>query len=74
MNPLLQQYPRLFCKFHREVFCWIDRWHGLTMTQIREIEEEVKRELDAVAFHSIAYQLISHLLNYRLGDLVSPEE
>lgn len=41
-----KQYPRLFCKFHREVFCWMDRWHGLTLEQIREIEEQVKRELD----------------------------
>lgn len=41
-----KQYPRLFCKFHREVFCWMDEWHGLTMVQIRELEEQVKRELD----------------------------
>lgn len=40
------QYPRLFSKFHREVFCWIDKWHGLTMADIRLIEEQVQRDLD----------------------------
>lgn len=40
------QYPRLFSKFHREVFCWIDHWHGLTMQDIRAIEEKAQRELE----------------------------
>uniref|UniRef100_A0A915BKB4 Phosphatidylinositol transfer protein n=1 Tax=Parascaris univalens TaxID=6257 RepID=A0A915BKB4_PARUN len=40
------QYPRLFSKFHREVFCWIDNWYGLTMADIREIEDKAQRELD----------------------------
>jgi len=31
---------------HRQVFCWIDEWFGLTMEDIRRIEEETKRELD----------------------------
>nr|CFW94246.1 Eka-PI transferase 3 protein [Euperipatoides kanangrensis] len=37
---------RIFTNFHRQVFCWIDRWHGLTMNDIRAIEEETKKELD----------------------------
>ncbi|PAV64026.1 hypothetical protein WR25_04937 isoform B [Diploscapter pachys] len=41
-----KQYPRLFSKFHREVFCWIDNWHGLTMADIRAIEEKAQRELE----------------------------
>uniref|UniRef100_A0A0M3HI87 Phosphatidylinositol transfer protein n=1 Tax=Ascaris lumbricoides TaxID=6252 RepID=A0A0M3HI87_ASCLU len=40
------QYPRLFSKFHREVFCWIDNWYGMTMADIREIEDKAQRELD----------------------------
>lgn len=36
---------RLFTKFHRQLFCWIDKWHGLTMEDIRRIEDEVQREL-----------------------------
>ncbi|KAF4522178.1 hypothetical protein B566_EDAN007324 [Ephemera danica] len=39
---------RLFTNFHRQVFCWMDRWHGLTMEDIREIEEQTRRELDQV--------------------------
>ncbi|KAI6214539.1 Phosphatidylinositol transfer protein [Aphelenchoides besseyi] len=41
-----KQYPRLFSKFHREVFCWIDRWYGLTMADIRELERLAQQELD----------------------------
>ncbi|KAK0417519.1 hypothetical protein QR680_013060 [Steinernema hermaphroditum] len=40
------QYPRLFSKFHREVFCWIDKWYGLTMEDIRAIEDKAQQELD----------------------------
>lgn len=37
---------RLFTTFHRQVFCWTDRWYGLTMEDIRAIEERTKEELD----------------------------
>lgn len=37
---------RLFLNFHRQVFCWTDKWHGMTMADIRELEEQTKRELD----------------------------
>ncbi|GBP05477.1 Phosphatidylinositol transfer protein alpha isoform [Eumeta japonica] len=34
-------------KFNQcQVFCWMDRWHGLTMEDIRAIEDKVKEELD----------------------------
>lgn len=36
---------RLFTKFHRQIFCWIDKWYGLTMQDIREIEEKTAQEL-----------------------------
>jgi len=39
---------RVFLNFHRQVFCWIDRWHGLTMNDIRDIEDKTKRELDEI--------------------------
>ncbi len=39
---------RLFTNFHRQVFCWIDRWHGLTMEDIRALEDVTKKELDKV--------------------------
>ncbi|KAM4742079.1 phosphatidylinositol transfer protein alpha isoform-like [Anableps anableps] len=37
---------RLFTHFHRQLFCWIDKWIELTMDDIRRMEEETKRELD----------------------------
>jgi len=37
---------RIFTNFHRQMFCWTDLWHGLTMADIRAIEEETKRKLD----------------------------
>jgi len=37
---------RIFTNFHRQMFCWTDNWHGLSMTDIRAIEEETKKKLD----------------------------
>ena len=30
---------------HQQMWCWADEWHGLTMADIRELEEKTKREL-----------------------------
>lgn len=35
----------LLTKFHKEIFCAIDRWYGLTMDDIRRLEAEIKEEL-----------------------------
>lgn len=40
---------RLFTVFHRQLVCWMDRWHGLTMNDIRRLEEETKHALDLVS-------------------------
>lgn len=37
---------RIFTNFHRELFCWTDKWHGMTMADIRALEEKTKSELD----------------------------
>lgn len=37
---------RVLLNFNRQVFCWTDKWHGLTMADIRELEEKTKHELD----------------------------
>ena len=36
---------RLYC-FCLQVFCWMDKWHGMTMDDIRALEEKTKLELD----------------------------
>lgn len=40
----------LFLEFHKQVFALIDEWHDLTIADIREIEEQVKKELDLVLY------------------------
>jgi len=37
------------------VFCWTDLWHGLTMSDIRAIEEKTKLELDEVWYSSFLH-------------------
>ncbi|KAG9298920.1 hypothetical protein G9A89_015942 [Geosiphon pyriformis] len=36
----------LFTNFHRQVFCWTDKWFGMTMEDIRALEDKTKQELD----------------------------
>ncbi|KAI1285818.1 Phosphatidylinositol transfer protein alpha isoform [Halotydeus destructor] len=37
---------RIFNNFNRQVFCWLDQWHGLTIQDIRDIEEKTRQELE----------------------------
>ncbi|CAL1571157.1 unnamed protein product [Knipowitschia caucasica] len=37
---------RLFTNFHRKLFCSMDKWYGMTMEDIRKLEDETKDELD----------------------------
>jgi len=40
-----QQERRLFNTFHRQVFCWMDKWFGMTMDDIRRLEDKTKEDL-----------------------------
>nr|ACO14881.1 Phosphatidylinositol transfer protein beta isoform [Caligus clemensi] len=40
-------FKRLFTNLHRQVFCWMDKWHGMTMESIRALEDKTKEELEA---------------------------
>lgn len=31
---------------YSQLFCWMDQWYGLTMEDIRKLEEKTKEELD----------------------------
>ena len=46
---VFQSERRIFTNFHRQVFCWTDQWHGLTMQDIRAHEDKTKIELDVVS-------------------------
>ncbi|CAG7681720.1 unnamed protein product [Allacma fusca] len=37
---------RIFTRFHRQVFCWIDRWHGMDLDEIRALEEQIRDDLN----------------------------
>lgn len=45
-NFIMTAEERIFTNFHRQVYCWMDKWFGLTMEDIRRLEEETKKELD----------------------------
>jgi len=42
---IIDAEQRIFTNFHRQVFCWIDRWHGMTMADIRALEAKTKDDL-----------------------------
>ncbi|XP_058632455.1 phosphatidylinositol transfer protein beta isoform-like isoform X2 [Onychostoma macrolepis] len=41
-----EQEKRIFTNFHRQLFCWIDKWVELNMEDIRRMEEETQKELE----------------------------
>lgn len=55
-----QQEKRIFTNFHRQLFCWIDKWVGLTMEDIRRMEEETQKELEEVICNFRTSRLSCH--------------
>ncbi|VDD80154.1 unnamed protein product [Mesocestoides corti] len=51
-NYIARLEQRIFHTFHRQLFCSIDSWHGLSMDDIRRLEAQTKLELDKVRFGS----------------------
>jgi len=39
------QQRRVFSLFHRQVYCWLDRWVNMTMEDIRALEDKTKDDL-----------------------------
>jgi len=37
---------RLLFTFHRQVVCWLDKWYGMTIQDIRDLEDKTKKDLD----------------------------
>ncbi|EGC37270.1 hypothetical protein DICPUDRAFT_150195 [Dictyostelium purpureum] len=35
----------LFTKFHRQVYCWLDEWFGMSMDDVRAFEAKTKEDL-----------------------------
>lgn len=45
-NLIHEQEKRIFNNFHRQLFCWIDKWVELSMEDIRNMEAETQKELN----------------------------
>ncbi|KAL5969666.1 Phosphatidylinositol transfer protein beta isoform, partial [Taenia solium] len=45
-----RQEERVFTILHRQLFCWTDEWYGMTMRDIRKLEDTTKEELETVHF------------------------
>lgn len=45
-NSIFNNQKNLLFNFHKQVFCLLDSWHGMTMEDIRQLEDKIKRELE----------------------------
>ena len=36
----------LFNKFHRQIYCWMNEWFGMTIDDIRAMEDKTKEDLE----------------------------
>lgn len=43
---ILDAEIKIFRNFHRQAFCYIDKWYGMTMDDIRQLEDKTRSELD----------------------------
>lgn len=41
------QQKKIFTLFHRQLICWLDNWVDLTMEDIRRLEDQTKKDLEA---------------------------
>lgn len=39
-------YRKLFADMHRQIFCWTDKWYGLRLEDVRQIERELQKRLE----------------------------
>ncbi|TRY78149.1 hypothetical protein TCAL_13477 [Tigriopus californicus] len=44
-NVILDQYTKMLLALHQQMWCWTDEWLGMTMDDIRKLEEDTKDEL-----------------------------
>ena len=44
-NFLMDQYRKTFLAFHQQIWCWTDEWYGMTIEELRQIEDRTKEEL-----------------------------
>jgi hypothetical protein len=37
---------QIFLKFHQQIFCWLDEWFGLNLSEILEAEKKIYAEMN----------------------------
>eukprot|EP00111_Clytia_hemisphaerica_P001136 TCONS_00003235-protein len=42
---IVKTVRRLLFNFNRQMFCWIDKWHSMTIEDIRALEDQTKEDL-----------------------------
>ena len=42
---LMEKYRQTFLAFHQQIWCWTDEWYGMTLEELRELEDRTKEEL-----------------------------
>ncbi|KAJ3591124.1 hypothetical protein NHX12_009071, partial [Muraenolepis orangiensis] len=72
-NLIHKQETRLFTSFHRQLFCWLDRWVDMSMDDIRRMEEETQRELDKVTLIIPDGRAVLHMVTWNVAS-ASPAE
>jgi len=43
---IMSQEEMLFNRLHRQIYCWMNTWHGMTLEDIRALEDKTKAELE----------------------------
>lgn len=43
---IMRQQRRLLINLHRQIFCSTDKWHGMTLEDIRKLEDKTREELE----------------------------
>jgi hypothetical protein len=42
---------KILLEGHRKCFCWLDEWHGLTMEDVRKMEDDTAQAISRVRHH-----------------------
>eukprot|EP01087_Luapelamoeba_hula_P011755 TRINITY_DN323_c0_g1_i1.p1 TRINITY_DN323_c0_g1~~TRINITY_DN323_c0_g1_i1.p1 ORF type:complete len:301 (-),score=74.81 TRINITY_DN323_c0_g1_i1:85-882(-) len=44
-NFMMSMETNIFLKFHKQVYCWMDEWFGMTMEEVRKFEDELREQM-----------------------------
>jgi len=44
-NFMMGMETNIFLKFHKQIFCWIDEWYGMSMEEVRKYEDELREQM-----------------------------